>query len=348
MTGPDLLAVVTTIQPPTPCVRRLAQGLTRVGARCLVLGDRKGPDAYDLPGATFFALAEQRCLPFRLAPLLPADNYARKNLGYLLAVRAGARCVYETDDDNLPADGWRPRRLVTPAQPVAPRPWVNVYGAWGARDIWPRGFPLDLVGDPQTCAHDRTTPVRDVVAPVQQGLVDGAPDVDAVWRLVLNREFTFAPGPSLYLPPGTWCPFNSQTTWWWPPAFPLLYLPSHCSFRMTDIWRGFVAQRCLWELGHGLVFHAPETIQQRNEHNLLRDFHDEVPGYLNNRRIAARLNDLSLAAGPGATADNLVRCYEELVAAGFFPADELALVRAWVEDFSQLEQAASRPLARSA
>jgi hypothetical protein len=39
---------------------------------------------------------------------------------------------------------------------------------------------------------------------------------------------------------------------------PLLYLPSHCCFRMTDIWRSFIAQRCLWELGHWVVCQAPE------------------------------------------------------------------------------------------
>src|SRR5581483_5657775 len=102
--------------------------------------------------------------------------------------------------------------------------------------------------------------------------------------------------------------FNSQTTWWWPEAFPLLYLPSFCSFRMTDIWRSFVAQRCLWELGHGLVFHASEVIQERNQHNLLRDFGDEVSGYLQNSRLTAALQELRLQPGPAAAGANLIAC----------------------------------------
>jgi hypothetical protein len=186
-----------------------------------------------------------------------------------------------------------------------------------------------------------------VRAPVQQGLADLAPDVDAVWRLVDGREVTFRPGPSLYLPPGTWCPFNSQSTWWWPEAYPLLYLPSFASFRMTDIWRGFVAQRCLWELGCGLVYHGPEAVQVRNEHNLLRDFKDEVAGYLHNAEIAAWLGGLSLAPGRHAAGDNLVRCYEELVSRGVLPADELPLARAWVDDVHQAMAAAPAPLARA-
>ena len=114
---------------------------------------------------------------------------------------------------------------------------------------------------------------------------------------------------------------------------------------MTDIWRSFVAQRCLWELGHGLVFHAAEVTQDRNPHNLVRDFKDEIPGYTQNDGIVARLSSLSLTAGRGAVADNLVKCYEALTAAGFFPADELPLVRGWADD---VQAATAAPAARAA
>jgi STELLO glycosyltransferases len=336
VTGPDLVCVLTTIQPPTACARHLAQVLAESNARLLVLGDRKGPASFDLQPAEFFPLVAQQQQPFHLAQLLPANHYARKNLGYLLAVSRGAGCIYETDDDNMPGPDWKPRRLVARAQPVTPRPWMNVYVCFSDQLIWPRGFPLELINDPASGQHDPDTAVVDVEAPIQQGLADLAPDVDAVWRLVLDREVYFRPGPSLHLPPGTWCPFNSQSTWWWPPAYPLLYLPSYCSFRLTDIWRGFIAQRCLWELGHGLVFHGPEAIQERNQHNLLHDFRDEVPGYLKNAEIARRLSGLRLTGGAGAVGDNLVRCYEDLARAGFFPSEELLLVRAWVDDLAAL------------
>jgi hypothetical protein len=334
--SPSLHCVLTTIQRPTACVRRLAAALAPLGAPLLVVGDRKGPDTFKLPGSEFYALDAQRGLPFRLASALPAGHYARKNLGYLLAIHRGATCIYETDDDNAPNDRWRPRARDVQAQPVAARRWMNVYRAYSDEVIWPRGFPLELVGDPATFNHDPSAPARCVTAPIQQGLADLSPDVDAVWRMLMDRDFRFRHGPSLHLPPGTWCPFNSQTTWWWPEAYPLMYLPSHCSFRMTDVWRSFVAQRCLWELGQGLVFHPPEVVQQRNPHDLLRDFADEVPGYLNNARITARLERLALRPGAGAIADNLLLCYRELVLAGFVPAAELPLVESWTEDLAGL------------
>ena len=148
-------------------------------------------------------------------------------------------------------------------------------------------------------------------------------------------EITFEPAESILLPPGAWCPFNSQSTWWFPVAFPLLYLPSRCSFRMTDIWRSFVAQRCLWELGQGVVFHGPEVVQERNVHNLMRDFEQEVPGYLGNRRLAAALERAPLRGGDEHVAANVLACYEALVREGFFPSEECGLLELWIEEVGQ-------------
>lgn len=332
-----MITVVTTIQEPTPSVRQLAQKLSTIPAPLIVVGDKKGPATFDVPGAKFYPLSRQLELPYRLAKLLPTGHYARKNLGYLLAFAQRPALLYETDDDNAPNDCWGPRTLAVAAQKITPRPWANVYRLFRDDLIWPRGFPLELVRDPATYKHDQSAPTETVEAPIQQGLADLSPDVDAAWRLVLDREFYFAAEQQpVWLPPGTWCPFNSQSTWWWPVAFPLMYLPSFCSFRMTDIWRSFVAQRCLWELGCGLVFHPPEAIQQRNTHNLLRDFQDEIPGYLHNQKIVRVLSETRLAADAHNMADNLIRCYEALIAHQILPSEEMPLVRAWVADWESV------------
>lgn len=329
-----LIAVITTVQPPTPSVSALAAKLGESGATVLIVGDEKGPSAYDLPSTELITLEAQLGLAFSLSRMLPTGHYSRKNLGYLVAFTRGAECIYETDDDNAPAETWHARELRTTAQKVGARPWVNVYRMFTDEVIWPRGFPLELISEASTWAHTSDASEQ-VDAPIQQGLADGSPDVDAVWRLVSDREFSFSQGPSVWLPPGSWCPFNSQSTWWWPPAYPLMYLPSHCTFRMTDIWRSFIAQRCLWELGGGLVFHPPEVVQDRNDHDLLRDFEHEVPGYLNNQRIAHTLADLPLISGGGAVGDNLIRCYEAMIAEGFIPSAELPLVHSWLVDLEK-------------
>jgi hypothetical protein len=335
MMGSRMLAgVVTTIQSPTAAVTQLAQRLSIAGAALVIVGDRKGPASYAPVDCDFLALETQLAMASRLAALLPVGHYARKNLGYLHAIRIGVTCIYETDDDNAPLPSWAPRTLAVAAHRVQDAGWVNVYRHFTQERIWPRGLPLDAVV--ASCAQaPAVAGIAELVeAPIQQALANNSPDVDAVWRLVLDRPFHFDEAPSVLLPPGAWCPFNSQSTWWWPVAYPLMYLPSYCSFRMTDIWRSFIAQRCLWELGQGVVFHAAEVVQERNPHNLMRDFNDEIPGYQRNSELVHRLQELTLEKGADAVGINLRRCYADLVGAGFFPEAELALVDAWLADIA--------------
>jgi hypothetical protein len=333
--APKTFCVITTIQQPTPAVRALVERLAPEQIPLIVVGDKKGPSRFDVPGARFIPLDEQLRAPFALAPLLPTGHYVRKNLGYLQAFASGATTVYETDDDNAPNAAWAIRAQAVRARPVEHKGWVNVYRYFTEANIWPRGLPLR---DIQVTALPTPDAVRRFDSPIQQLLCNIAPDVDAVWRLAVGAEtFNFEPTAthSIHLAPGAWCPFNSQATWWFPAAFPLMYLPSTCTFRMTDIWRSFIAQRCLWELGQGVTFHPPEVEQERNPHDLMRDFADEVPGYLKNEAIARILTDLSL---PGPLTANLVRCYEALVAQQVFAAEEMTLVRAWLEDIERLTQ----------
>jgi hypothetical protein len=44
--------------------------------------------------------------------------------------------------------------------------------------------------------------------------------------------------------------------------------------------RSFVAQRIPWENGWSALFESPTVWQDHNDHNLMRDLRDEVPGYL--------------------------------------------------------------------
>lgn len=319
-----LFTVVTTIQPVTPSMETLAQHLG--GLPLIVVGDEQGPTSYDLPNTKLLGLRQQQ--DYALGQALKTRSYARKNIGYLEAMQHGASCIYETDDDNAPMDSWRIREEQTPALPThGSGAWVNVYRAFTHEHIWPRGFPLELSMDGSLpMLGGFISPVR---APIQQGLANGSPDVDAVWRMTLERPFTFEQRPSVLVTPHTWSPFNSQTTWWWPDAYPLMYLPTHCSFRVCDIWRSFVAQRCLWEQGLGVVYHAPEVFQDRNEHDPHADFASEWPAYLNNANIARTLSRLPLT---GDILSDIRKCYEALVVGmKLFPEEELELLDLWLE-----------------
>jgi hypothetical protein len=325
-----LACVVTTIQPPTGCLRRTADALPP-DASFIVIGDRKGPTraSWDCPRAELITLEEQADLPHELARQLPTGHYSRKNLGYLEAIRRGAGVLWETDDDNHPLPRFRVRERRCDAAAAPDADWVNSFAYYTKELTWPRGLPLRRVRDAAPGPLPAASP-RD--APIQQALADGSPDVDAAWRLILDKPVTFDRGPSLWLAPGSACPFNSQATWWWKTAWPMMYLPSTASFRMTDIWRGFVAQRCLWALGLGVVVHEAEVFQERNEHDLLRDFEDEVPGYLGNERLMKLLRGLQLEGGEPAVPGNVLACWTALVDGGFCKPSEVPLVEAWLRD----------------
>lgn len=326
--------VVTTIAEPTESICKLA-GRILNDSSIIVVGDAKGPERFELPGAEFYSLEIQKRLPFESAKTIPENHYSRKNLGYLIAMQQGERCIYETDDDNAPNKFWNFREKKTRAIIADRTEWINVYRHFTGEHIWPRGFPLDKVNDRGTYPLNNGI-LKDMDAPVQQGLADISPDVDAVWRLTMDREFYFERKESIALPAGAWCPFNTQNTWWWDEALPLLYLPVYCSFRMTDIWKSFIAQRCLWEMDCNVVFYPADVIQDRNMHNLMKDFEAEIPGYKLNTRIAGLLSGTKLLAGPDNALRNLIVCYEMLIRHSVFPEEENIPLKAWVKDFESI------------
>jgi hypothetical protein len=314
-------------------MRALAAGCLEQGWRFVVAGDRKSPPVYDLAGCRFLSVDDQRASGFALARVAPEGSYTRKNLAYLEALRGGAEVIVETDDDNHPEAGfWMPRQERVHCRRVVGDGWVNAYRYFTDGFIYPRGLPLTAARDevPQPMPPER------VDCPVQQGLADVDPDVDAVYRMLYPLPFRFQRGTDpVALTDGAWCPFNSQNTTFFPAAFPLMYLPAHCNFRMTDIWRSFVVQRVLQAKGAGLLFHEATVWQERNVHDLQRDFADEMPGYLHNAAMRDAL--MALDFKPDDSTRAMVECcYELLMRKGWVGAGEEGLLAAWFGDLAEM------------
>lgn len=334
----SIALVVTSIAQTLAGLQRLASGCHQHGIEFFIIGDEAGPSTLKLEGGRYYNLEDQRQLGLRFAQKCPIRHYARKNIGYLLAARARASVIMETDDDNLPEPAfWEKRDRFKSVRVISNAGFVNVYRYFSRANIWPRGLPLDQIQS-IVPAFD-SVEQKEVDCPIQQGLVDENPDVDAIYRLTLPLPQSFRRDRCLALGAGSWCPFNSQNTTWWKDAFPLLYLPSSCSFRMTDIWRSFVAQRIAWANGWSLLFNGPTLRHERNDHNLLSDFRDELPGYLNNGGICEALAQLSIPAGVEQISDNLYTCYETLLSMGLVAQSELDLLEAWVRDLEEIRSA---------
>ena len=308
----------------------------------LVVGDRKTPPDWHCEGARFLSIDEQRELGFSLSRNAPFNHYARKNLGYLYAIEKGASILLETDDDNLPYDCYPGDVSDTiRGRLIRKNGWENVYTHFTKSRIWPRGFPLELINE-SLRQKSELGEKAEYECVIQQFLANENPDVDAVFRLT-NEGVEKFEGEDIVLGPGTWCPFNSQNTLWRPAAFPYLYLPFTASFRMTDIWRSFVAQRCVHAMNGNVAFRGATMYQQRNEHSLIRDFADEVSGYLNNDSIMVMLGELAFEQGASAGAD-LRQCYKAMVTAGHLRPEEMGLVDCWLDDYRRAVERADTPV----
>jgi hypothetical protein len=55
--------------------------------------------------------------------------------------------------------------------------------------------------------------------------------------------------------------------------------------RVTDILRSYVATVILQKFDLGVGITSPSAIQERNQHNLLKDFGDEMPLYLHAQQM---------------------------------------------------------------
>ena len=220
MTQPAAL-VVTSIARPNDVLKSQADGARRNQWPFYVIGDAASPSDFSLPGARFLGVQDQIATGLAIAAACPLGHYARKNIGYLLAMRDGASVIVESDDDNRPLPAfWAPRTFSQTVRVLQSGGWTNIYKYFSEGPIWPRGFPLDCVR--RQPADFESLPESLVYCPIQQGLTDGDPDVDAIYRLMMPPPVPFRKSRRIAISSGAWCPFNSQNTSWARDAFPLM------------------------------------------------------------------------------------------------------------------------------
>ena len=115
---------------------------------------------------------------------------------------------------------------------------VNIYRHFTDTNVWPRGLGYQF-DEASTCITESFEKVA-----VWQGLADNEPDVDAIYRLAGLPTITFNPSPDCR---NVHCiHLLIVRTHYGFTILPYAYLPSTCSFRYTDILRGYIAQPCIW------------------------------------------------------------------------------------------------------
>ena len=327
----QVAAVVTTINSPTEAISRLAKLSTNP---VYIVGDLKSPNIYDAENTLFFDKDFKSTHPF--VSLLPFNHYSRKMIGYIEALQnPNIKYILDTDDDNIPYDS----NVFSPLQNLhhkllvgSHNQFLNIYSFFTNEHIWPRGLPLEYILSDNDCTVIDDCNFENIG--IFQGLADKDADVDAIYRLVFNKFVDFDKHRFVALNSNIFCPFNSQNTIFDRTFAPLLYLPATTSFRFTDILRGIVAQPVVWSQDKLVGFYSPTVYQNRNEHNIFKDFVDELPMYLDVEKAA----DIALSNTKSSTSisDNLYNIYIQLEKASIVKPSEIVLLENWIQSLQNI------------
>ncbi|XP_020108334.1 probable glycosyltransferase STELLO2 [Ananas comosus] len=341
------IVVAASSSRPTGALRALAR---TKGWQLLAVGDSRTPAGWSLKGAIFLSLDRQALLGFRSLDFLPYSSpLARKTAGYLFAIQHGAKIIFDADaraevlsddlgkhfDVDLVGEATAARHpvLLQYSHANPNRTVVNPYIHFGQRSVWPRGLPLENVGE---VAHEEFyTEVFSGRQFIQQGLSNGLPDIDSVFYF--TRKSSGLEGfdirfdedaPKVALPQGLMVPVNSFNTIFHTQAFWGLMLPVSVSSMASDVIRGYWAQRILWEIG-GFVAVYPPTIHRMDKTESY-PFAEEKDLHVNVGRLIKFL--ISWRSNKQTLFERILHLSYAMAEEGFWGEQDVKFTAAWLQD----------------
>ena len=333
------ILVITSINKPNQAIKNFEKLCKKNNTDFIFVADKKTPKFKYGNDLKFLSLKDQESLPFKVCKKIPINSYSRKNIGYLYSILRGAKEIYETDDDNYPKKNFFSQNIENLKHyRIKENGFINIYKYFLNKkiDIWPRGLPLSKIKTAKKSFIELK--IQSKKFSIIQRLCDENPDVDAIYRLINKKiDIKFDKNKSFYVNNKSYIPFNSQNTIWFKEAFPLMYLPTYCTMRATDIWRSYIATHIMNILNMQILFTSSTVYQKRNIHNLYNDFKLEIPVYIDVENLIKELNTIKIYNAKDYMLINLFNCYKKLVDKKFFDKRELKLIKLWCEDISEID-----------
>ncbi|CAN4089908.1 unnamed protein product [Withania somnifera] len=320
--------VVSVSDYPSNSIRKLGR---IKGWQVLAIGNSRTPKDWNLKGIIYLSLEMQAKLGFRVVDYLPYDSYVRKNVGYLFAIQHGAKKILDVDDRGdvidddigkhfdveLTGEGARQDVIVQYSHDNPNRTVVNPYIHFGQRSVWPRGLPLENVGE---IGHEEFyTEIFGGKQYIQQGISNGLPDVDSVFYFTRKSgleafDIRFDEhAPKVALPQGMMVPVNSFNTLFHSSAFWGLMLP---------------VSRILWEIG-GYVVVYPPTIH-RYDRIEGYPFSEEKDLHVNVGRLTKFL--VAWRSGKHRLFEKILELSYAMAEEGFWMEQDVKFTAAWLQD----------------
>ena len=261
----------TTINKPTKALQDFAKNKN---CKLIVALDKKSPK-FNLKNSIVLSTKYQEKKWKKLSKLVGWNCIQRRNFAILEAIERGAELIALIDDDNIPYANWFNNILVNKKVKINEitinKSIFDPIGYTNHKDLWHRGYPLELVNGRKYKKKGK----KNITPDIQANFWEGDPDIDAVCRMLIKPECKFK---NKYFPffSKKISPFNSQNTIISRKVAFDYFLFPHIG-RMDDIWASFY----VLSKGHKVIYSKPTVYQDRNIHNLIKDFKNEVIGYVN-------------------------------------------------------------------
>jgi len=269
----------TTINRPTKALKLFAKNKN---CKLIVALDKKSKD-FKLKNSIILNTKYQEKKWPKLSKLVGWNCIQRRNFAILEAYERGAEVIALIDDDNIPYNNWfrniqinkklRCKEIKTNKKIFDPVGYTN------HSNLWHRGMPLELV-----YGRKYKTGKKTVIQPdIQANFWNGDPDIDAVCRMIFKPECNFKKNNFPFYSKKI-SPFNSQNTLLSRRVIKNYFLYPHIG-RMDDIWASFYVTSKKYRV----LYSEPTVYQERNVHNLIKDFKDEYIGYANSLKLVESL-----------------------------------------------------------
>ena len=269
----------TTINKPTKALKIFANNKN---CKLIVALDKKSPE-FKLKNAIVLTTNYQEKKWPKLSKLVGWNCIQRRNFAILEAYQRGADIIALIDDDNIPYQSWFKNIFVNKKincnEIKTNKIIFDPVGYTNHSNLWHRGMPLELVNSRKYKLNKKTNFTPDI----QANFWNGDPDIDAVCRMIFRPECKFNKSKFPFFSKKI-SPFNSQNTLLSRKVIKDYFLYPHIG-RMDDIWASFYVTSKKYKVLYG----EPSVYQERNVHNLVKDFKDEVIGYTNSLHLVEQL-----------------------------------------------------------
>ena len=274
-----IFIVTTTINKPTKALKRFVKN-----KKCkLIVALDKNSKKFKLKNSIVLSTRYQEKKWPKLSRLIGWNCIGRRNFAILQAYEMGAKTIALIDDDNIPYNNWFKtvyvNKFVNANKIKINKPVFDPVGYTNHKNLWHRGFPLEMVYNRKYKNVGR----KKIKPDVQASFWNGDPDVDAVNRAIYSPNCNFKKN---YFPffSNKISPFNSQNTLLDRGIIKDYFLFPHIG-RMDDIWASYYVASKKYKI----VYAEPTVFQKRNRHKYITDFNLEILGYRKNVELIKSL-----------------------------------------------------------